>query len=164
MDAVLNPDNYNLADFLNFDTAKIILNAISFCKKKKIQISSTSLFYFAVRFGKDINLICFRLGLNPKKLQADLKNYLEKIPKQNVTGEFFSDDFQETIALAFKISADRQHKDIRICPPPVKPIKAFYGPALPDGILGSKARWPQIDRTGQAFYFSVSVPDKLDSS
>jgi hypothetical protein len=59
--------------------------------------------------------------------------------------------------------SDRQHKDIRICPLPVKPIKAFYGPALPGGILGNKALWPQIDRIGQAFYFFVSGLDKSDS-
>ena len=111
-DTVLNPDDYNLAEFLNFSTAKIILDSIDFCKRKKIPINSTSVFYSAVKFSKDINLVCFRLGLNPKKLQADLKNYLEKIKKQDIAGEFFSDDFQETIKYALKVSADRQHGTI----------------------------------------------------
>jgi len=79
--ASLNPDNYNLAEFLSFNAAKIVLDSIGFCRKKRIPINSTSLFYSAVKFSKDINLICFRLGLNPKKLQADLKNYLEKISR-----------------------------------------------------------------------------------
>jgi len=111
-DALQNPDNYNLAGFLNFDTAKIVLDSIKFCKKKRIVINSASLFYSAIKFSKDINLICFRLGLDNKKLQSDLKNYLEKIPKQNVPGESFSDDFQKTIEYAIKVSIDRQHNYI----------------------------------------------------
>ena len=106
-DAASSPENYNLASFLDFDTARIVLDAISFCKKKKIAINSTALFYSAVKFNKDINLICFRLGLNPKKLLVDIKNYLEKTEKLNVVedGEVFSDDFQRTIKSAAKVSA-----------------------------------------------------------
>jgi len=111
-DAVSNPGNYNLAEFLSFDAAKIVLDSITFCEKRRITINSTSLFYSAVKFSKDINLICFRLGLNPKKLQSDLKNYLEKIPKKDTAGKFFSDDFQKTITGALKISANRSHTSI----------------------------------------------------
>jgi ATP-dependent Clp protease ATP-binding subunit ClpC len=111
-DAILSPDNYNLAEFLDFDTTRIVLDSINFCKKKKISINSTALLYFAVKFGKDINLICFRLGLSPKKLQANLKNYLEKVHKQNILEESFSPDFQKTIESALKTSADRQHTSI----------------------------------------------------
>lgn len=113
-EAALKPDDYNLFEFLNFDSAKIVLDSMSFCKKKRIPVSSASLFYSAVKFSKDINLICFRLGLNPKKLQADLKNYLEKIQKQTTVPvkEVFLDDFQRTIKRALKISADRQHNSI----------------------------------------------------
>ena len=61
------------------------------------------------------------MGLNPKKLQVDLKNYLEKVQKSppqrdpamagqvGSIEESFSDDFQKTIESALKISADRQH-------------------------------------------------------
>ena len=124
-DAALNPDNYNLADFLSFDMARIVLETMNFCKKKRIPICSAALFYFSVKFSKDINLVCFRLGLSPKKLQSDLKNYLEKMSrlpdnrgsstapssgqKQDVAKSTFSDDFQKTIQFALKASVDRQH-------------------------------------------------------
>jgi len=131
-DATSKLEDYNLAEFLDFDTTKIVLDSIDFCKKKRICISSTSLFYSAIKFSKDINLICFRLGLNPKKLQADLKNYLEKISrlpednrgspmesgqKQDIADSksveyIFSDDFQKTIESALKISANRQRSAI----------------------------------------------------
>ncbi len=82
-------------------------------KKKKIIANSTSLFYSAVRFSKDINSICFRLGLNPKKLLSDIKNYLEKTEKRETNvGVAFSDDFQKTIELAIKISIDRGRNSI----------------------------------------------------
>ena len=38
-DAVANPDDYNLAEFLDFDTAEIILDAINFCRKKRIDLT-----------------------------------------------------------------------------------------------------------------------------
>lgn len=110
-DAAEKPDDYNLAELLSFDVAKIVLDAIDFCKKKKIAVSSASLFYSAVKFSKDIDLICFRLGLSPKKLQANIKNYLEKIPKNNKVGSF-SEDFQKTIELALEVSTERQHGSI----------------------------------------------------
>lgn len=112
LDVAQNPDNYNLAEFLNFEAAKIILDSIKICKKKRIAINSTALFYSSLKLSKDINLICFRLGLNIKKLQSDLKNSLEKIQKQPEGGVFFADDFQKTMQDALKIAADRGHQSI----------------------------------------------------
>jgi len=112
LNAAAHPASYNLAEFLNFEAAKIVLDSIDFCKKKRVPINSTSLFYSAVKFSKDINLICIRLGLNPKKLQADIKNYLEKMQKQDIAGHSFSDDFQKTIEGALKVSTERQHGSI----------------------------------------------------
>lgn len=120
-DAGLNQDNYNLAEFLSFDTLRLVEDSIGFCKRKRIPANSTSLFYSAVKFSKDINLICFRLGLDSEKLQSDLKNYLEKMPKQEAqavagisadAGDIFSKDFKETIKDALKASIDRQHSAI----------------------------------------------------
>ncbi|OGZ79126.1 MAG: hypothetical protein A2528_00615 [Candidatus Staskawiczbacteria bacterium RIFOXYD2_FULL_37_9] len=98
----------NLADRLSFDSAKIVLDAMSFCKKRKINVCATALFCSALKLGKDTNLICIRLGLNPKKLQSDIKNCLEKMQRQGANELVFSDDFKKTIELAYKISADRQ--------------------------------------------------------
>ncbi|MBI3631321.1 MAG: hypothetical protein HY219_00440 [Candidatus Staskawiczbacteria bacterium] len=35
-DAVLDPDNYNLAEFLSLSALKIVADSIKFCKKRKI--------------------------------------------------------------------------------------------------------------------------------
>lgn len=108
-DSVINEGNSNLAELLSFDSVKIVLDSFTFCRRKRVSIGSTALFYSALKLSKDINLICFRLGLDSKKLQADLKNYLEKIPKQDVAGVSFSEDFQKTMQSALKISSDRKH-------------------------------------------------------
>jgi ATP-dependent Clp protease ATP-binding subunit ClpC len=113
LDAASNPGGYNLAGFLGFDAARIVKDAMKFCKKRRIPVSSTALFYFAIKFSKDINLICIRLGLSPKKLQSDLKNYLEKMQKQEAAGVSFLEDFQKTIECALKISVERGHDNIK---------------------------------------------------
>ncbi|MGD0576576.1 MAG: ATP-dependent Clp protease ATP-binding subunit [Candidatus Staskawiczbacteria bacterium] len=112
LDALSNPDSYNLAGFLNFDVTKIAEDSINFCKKRRIAVSSAALFYSAIKFSKDINLICFRLGLNSKKLQSSLKNYLEKSQKQNDAAVSFLEDFQKTIEYALKVAVGRQHSSI----------------------------------------------------
>ena len=112
-DAVLNPDNYNLAEFLSLNTLKIVEDAAKFCKKRKIsEINSTALFYSGLRASKEIKLIIYRLGLDVIKLQEDFKNYLEKIQRQETSAEYFSDDFQTVIKEALAISKERARKRI----------------------------------------------------
>ena len=113
-DAVLNLGNYNLAEFLSLEAASIVENSIKLCVKRKISVNSTSLFYLAVKAGKETKIISFRLGLDINKLEADLKNCLEKAQKQSskvgeTTPEFFSEDFQDTIIEAANISNARGH-------------------------------------------------------
>lgn len=111
-DAADNPEGYNLADFLNLEAAEIVEDSMKFCRRKKIQNNSTSLMYSAVKISKDISLICFRLGIDTKKLREDLKNYLEKVQKSERYDGSFSDDFEKTIIESLKISKDRQRPAI----------------------------------------------------
>ncbi|MFA6190033.1 MAG: ATP-dependent Clp protease ATP-binding subunit [Candidatus Staskawiczbacteria bacterium] len=113
-DAVAKHSNYNLAELLSFSATNIIVDSIKFCKKKKIKINSTSLFYSLVRFSKDVDLICLRLGLTPKKLLIDIKNYLEKAERIGLSedADIFSDNFEKTIKTALKVSFDRGHQAI----------------------------------------------------
>lgn len=106
------PESDNLAEFLSFDAAKIVADAINFCKKRKLAVNSSSLFYFALKSSKDVALISLRLGLDIKKLQDDLKNYLEKSQRQDQSAGLFSEDFQDTIIEALKLSKDRGRNTI----------------------------------------------------
>jgi ATP-dependent Clp protease ATP-binding subunit ClpC len=109
LDVSLNLASYNLAEFLDFNAVRIVLDAESFCERKKIPINSTALFYSALRLSKDISLICMRLGINPNKLQTDIKNYLEKVQK---APNVFTDDFKQTMVCALNVSAERGRASI----------------------------------------------------
>jgi ATP-dependent Clp protease ATP-binding subunit ClpC len=111
-DAITNPDEYNLADFLSFDSAKIVEDAIKFCKKRKLKNNSTALFYSAIKVSRDLSIIAFRLGINVKDLQDALKNYLEKMERQEEYSESFSDDFENTIKEAMAVSQKWNHERI----------------------------------------------------
>ena len=110
-EVILNLENYNLADFLSLDIVESVGDAIKFCTKKNGSVNSTSLLYFLIKKNKDASVVLFRLGIITKKIQEDLKNYLEKIPKQEISSKF-SDDFKKTIVDAINISAERNHKTI----------------------------------------------------
>ncbi len=108
-----NLDNYNLAEFLGFNSAKVALEAFYFCNRKKIPVSSTALFYSIVKNSKDIDLVCVRLGLDPKKLLIDIKNSLEKIPKQiDFKLLDLSEEFLEVMRTSTKIAISRSHNYI----------------------------------------------------
>lgn len=108
-----NPDNYNIAEFLSLDAVKVVEDSMKFCKKRKIaEVNSTALLYSFVRLSKNAKLIFYRLGLDVLKLQDDLKNYLEKAPRQGDLAELFSNDFKETIKEALSISVQRNHQRI----------------------------------------------------
>ncbi len=118
-EAILNPEKYNLAEFLSLESCKIIEATIKICKKKLWEVSSEALFYSALIESKDVQILIFRLGIDINKLQADLKNYLEKsrppspdkivdsqtlevtLPKFDL---IFSESFQKTIEEAAKIA------------------------------------------------------------
>ena len=112
-DVALDSNNYNLADFLSMESAEIIEEALKFCKKRKIsEINSTALLYGALKVSKNIKLLFSRLGLDIAKLQADLKNYLEKQQRQKKFVESFSQDFEEAMNEALIVSNERKHKAI----------------------------------------------------
>lgn len=99
-DAVLSPDSYNLADFLSFDAAKIILSSVKFAKQRKRILDSGLVLYFALKQSKDINFICFKLGLDTKKISIDLKNHLEKSKQKSDSVQTLSQDFSYMILQA----------------------------------------------------------------
>ena len=107
-----NPEGFNLAELSSFKMAEIFNDCINFCKKRKIDVNSSALFYSAIKLSDDVDLICFRLGLNTKKIQDDFKNYSEKTQKQVQPSIIFSEDFQKTIIEAIKVAKDRGHNCI----------------------------------------------------
>jgi ATP-dependent Clp protease ATP-binding subunit ClpC len=109
-DAILPAGNYNLAEFLNIESAKFVQSAINYCSSRGVfQTNSTVLLYSAIKHSQEINTLCFRLGINVKKLLIDVKNYLEKSGSSDNSVEPFSEDFKAVILEAGKIAVERNH-------------------------------------------------------
>lgn len=113
--AISRPEEYNLAEFLDFETAKIVWQSIKFCKKRKIsEIPSAVLLYFSLKESKRIKFIFHRLGVNIFSLEEKVKNYLEKLERGEEFQEKFSQNFQKTIVEALKFANKRREEKIGI--------------------------------------------------
>ena len=114
-EAVLIPENYNLAEFLSFDAAIAVAKSIRFARRKKLpQITSSVLLYFLFGNSK-LNFIFFRALLDPKTIRQTLASRIifEK-PPPNQTPTGYSLDFQESIFTALKIAKEKGHQRIEI--------------------------------------------------
>ncbi|MBM3258066.1 MAG: ATP-dependent Clp protease ATP-binding subunit, partial [Candidatus Nealsonbacteria bacterium] len=105
----------NLADFLNFETAKIALSSINFARRKKLaQVNSTLLFYFLFDSTKEANFIFLRALLSIREIKNALKSVILGQPGSSSVSLRFSDDFKETILKAWKVSQKKSHKTIEM--------------------------------------------------
>lgn len=107
-EAMASPEQYNLAQWLSQDLCQIVEDAIKICKKRRLfEVSSSALFYTAILENKDVQVIVMRLGVDLKKLQMDLKNYLEKQQKQQTFKLLLSESFKKTILEAGTLAQER---------------------------------------------------------
>ena len=84
LEKVLNfPEKYNLAEFLDFESAKVFSKAIDFSKKKKDIPLSLLLLYFIVESkSQEIKFIFNRLSLDIKEIKKKIEDEINKIKKQ----------------------------------------------------------------------------------
>jgi len=105
----------NLADFLDFETTKIVLNAFNFARKNKLpQINSTLLFYFLLDSTKEANFIFLRALLSVKQIKNILKDAVFSPHDKNSLPLEFSSDFKETILKALKTAQQKSRKTIEL--------------------------------------------------
>ncbi|MFC1629667.1 AAA family ATPase [Patescibacteria group bacterium] len=110
--AALNPEKYNLAEFLSFEAAKTIDKSIKFTKSKKFsQINSSVLFYFLLKTNPELDFIFSRAILNSNEIEKLLKSYLGSADKQEIE-KGYSIDFQNTILESFKVAKEKEHQKI----------------------------------------------------
>jgi len=100
-EAVLNPEKYNLAEFLSFESAKAVWRARN---------DSTILFYHLLCDNPELNFVFTRAILNLNEIKKLLKQYLTKIPKR--TEKEFQPEFQAIILDALKIAQEKNHQTI----------------------------------------------------
>ncbi|MCK4520471.1 ATP-dependent Clp protease ATP-binding subunit [Candidatus Parcubacteria bacterium] len=118
----LRPGKNNLAEFLSFESARAVWNALKWTKRKKtFELDSTALFYYLILGNENLNFIFYRALINIKEVKKALKEYLQKdlikaplMERLKARQELYSDDFQETIIESLKIAKARGHQRIEI--------------------------------------------------
>jgi ATP-dependent Clp protease ATP-binding subunit ClpC len=116
---LIEPEKYNLAEFLSFEVAKAINGSTKFAKRKNFfEINSTILFYFLLQNNQKLNFIFSRALLNIKGIKNTLKEHFkiyQNFYKNKINFKFnFSKDFQNTIFEALKIANEKKHQKIEI--------------------------------------------------
>jgi len=113
--AVLNPDEFNFAEFLDLEAADVIWHAINFSKKKRLsQIPSESILFFILDSkDKEINFIFSRGLLDKKNIKNRLEGYLEGLKREKFSGEF-SADSNTVILEAAKFAHQRNQERIGV--------------------------------------------------
>lgn len=112
-EAVANPDQFNLADFLSFESARAVSDSIKFAKAKKLaELDSSILSYFILKDNKELNFIFSRFLLDLKEIRGALKSYFEKLEKNEKFKRVYSSDFQQTILKSFEVAQIKGHRRI----------------------------------------------------
>ena len=113
-EVIFAPEEYNLAEFLDFEAAKVIYKSIRFTISRNIpEVNSDILFYFLLTENPKFNFIFSRLILDLNEFKKNLRNYLLKIPSKTTRErrKEFSQEFQKTILQSLKI-AQKKGKEI----------------------------------------------------
>ena len=112
--ALAEPEKYNLAEFLGFETAQAVFHSIKFARSKKLsKINSSVLFYYLLKDNDNLNFIFSRALFDVKKIKKILLETIETIEK----GEFkqiYSEDFRASILNALKIAQNKNHQRIEL--------------------------------------------------
>ncbi len=110
-EAIANPEKYNLAEFLSFETAKAVSKSIEYSQKRKLlEVTTTALFYFLLSDNPNLNFVFSRALLNLKEIKNLLKTNLEKFPPSTKAVEVRLQQWVEEVVLeAFKIAQKNSH-------------------------------------------------------
>ncbi len=109
-----SPAQFNLADFLDYQTGLVVWQAIKFAKVRKVrEVNSFILAYFLIKNSSELNFVFSRLLLPKDEIKKLFKDYLKKLEKSKFEG-IYSQDFQNTIFEALRVAGRKSHKRITI--------------------------------------------------
>lgn len=107
-DVTSNMEGYNLAEFLSLESCDIVNNAILISKWKNLpQVSSEVLLYSLLQKSQDARTLILRLGIGVRRMEDDLKNYLEEQRGHDKADVLFSESFEKTIQEALNLAGQR---------------------------------------------------------
>jgi len=121
----VRPEEFNLAEFLSFESARAVSKAKKFSKSKKLsEINSSALFYFLLRDNPKLEFVFLRALLNLKEIKEILKCHLDSLKSEEfkeihpvrkaISNGVYSVDFQNAILESLKIAAKKSHLRIEI--------------------------------------------------
>jgi len=108
-EVVKNPERFNLANFLSFESARAINKALRYNSHH-----STILFYFLLEDNPELNFIFSRALLDFKKIKSNLKKYLSEKSDSSENEEKYSEEFEDTILKALETAQRKKHERIEV--------------------------------------------------
>lgn len=114
--AVENPDQYNLADFFDFEAAKVLSESIKFAERKNLgEVNPQIVFYYLILLCPNLAFIFSRGLLDLEDIKKSLKEYLETLfsDTEQIGRVGYSAGFQETILESLKIAQSKNHRKIQ---------------------------------------------------
>ncbi|MDO8559194.1 MAG: ATP-dependent Clp protease ATP-binding subunit [bacterium] len=103
----------NLAEFLDYETAKAVNAADKFAKSAKLPLTnSTVLFYFLLKGAPDLDFVFYRDLLDMNGIKSALKNKIQEYRETGEKGIGYTQDYQDAISESLKISKKRNHEQI----------------------------------------------------
>ena len=106
----------NIAEFLDFRTAKALAQSISFVKKRNIfPLGPTVFLYFLLYQNSDLSFILSRLLLNIDEIKKQMQEYFSpKHFQDNLSQGIYSESFERGILDSLKIAKSKKHQRIEI--------------------------------------------------
>lgn len=103
----------NLAEFLDFETAKAVKASDEFANSPKSPpANSTCLFYFLLKKTSGLEFIFYRNLLDIKEIKLLLMAKIKEYREMEKAGVGYAQNYQDTIREAMKIAPKRNHKKI----------------------------------------------------
>jgi len=111
---LLEPEKYNLAEFLGFEASRAVFNSIKFAKTKKLsQINSSLLLYYLLNDNSKLNFVFSRALFNMKEVKKILLGTIKTANKSGFT-ESYGQDFKASILEALEIAQRKNHERIEL--------------------------------------------------
>jgi len=107
---LLDTEDINLAEYLDFDVMRALVDALSFCKKKKIPLTAFYVILFLLR-NQRIDRVFDKLGLAKKDIKRMLKRKEERIVQSEI---LYSPVFLEIIKEAARLAVANFHRQIEL--------------------------------------------------
>ena len=91
----------NLAEYLDFDTAKALNSAIKYARKNRIfPINPSLFFYFILRQNQDISLLLASLLLSGEEMMKKMPDFFfTQLSKDNLSERIYSQKFEQVIKI-----------------------------------------------------------------